>query len=131
MSHASPSEKINAEIPVELVRAWMYLILAMIHAFLDVETSSSYLSTASLLVHSGMKAMLKSLGPKSLLDSSSVLPREVLSMIGLGLLGDVTGDHPSIIDTYSEYLKYLVGCCRMFHSAGGTLTWPLRVRPQK
>ncbi|KAJ2982637.1 hypothetical protein NUW58_g6401 [Xylaria curta] len=107
MSHAPDPNKAGIEIPVQLLQAYIYFVLALIRASVDTNPDWSYMRTVSSLLQTGMRAILKSFSPASLLTYSSILPTEVLSLISLGLLNDLTGPYPDIYTVYSEWIKTL------------------------
>lgn len=111
MSHASAEAKAKFEPPTQILEAWIYLILANIHSSTDLDTFLSYLDTATTLLQSGIRKILKSLSTSTLLTVSSVLPTELLSMMGLKVLKDVTSMSGSIniSKIYSQCIEDLVG----------------------
>ncbi len=108
MSHAPNPKKTDIEIPAQLLQAYIYFVLAIVQASVDTDRHRSHMQQVSSLLQAGMRAMLKSFSPVSLLTYSSVLPTEVLSLISLGLLNDMTGPYRDINSVYSEWIKILV-----------------------
>ncbi|KAI3336240.1 hypothetical protein F4824DRAFT_462651 [Ustulina deusta] len=107
MSHAPNPKKTDIEIPAQLLQAYIYFVLAIVQASVDTDRHRSHMQQVSSLLQAGMRAMLKSFSPVSLLTYSSVLPTEVLSLISLGLLNDMTGPYRDINSVYSEWIKIL------------------------
>ncbi|KAI1174860.1 hypothetical protein F4777DRAFT_368813 [Nemania sp. FL0916] len=107
MSHAPDSNKTGVEIPAQLLQAYIYFVLALVQASVDSILHASHMRTASSLLQEGMRTMLKSFSPASLLTYSSILPTEIISLISLRLLNDVTGPYLSISDVYSKWIKDL------------------------
>lgn len=108
MSHAPAPNKTGIEIPAQLLQAYIYFVLAIVQTSVGTDLHRSHMSAVSSLLQAGMRAMLKSFSPASLLTYSSILPTDVLSLISLGLLNDLTGPYPSINSVYSEWIKTLV-----------------------
>ena len=107
MSHAQDTDRSKFELPAELLQAWIYLLLAIVQGSLDAETHLSHLEKTTNLLKTGMRAILKSLSVSSLLKQSSVLPTEIMSLMSLKLLNDVS-NYSTVNNTYSESIKALV-----------------------
>lgn len=115
LSHAPDSSKARVEIPTELLQAYIYLILAIVQSSIDFSLHLSHMHTFSSLLQVGMRTMMKSFSPSSLLTYSSVQPTDVLSLISLRLLNDLTGPFSNINRIYSEWIKTLVSSHRGRH----------------
>lgn len=109
MCSAPDLRRMRIEIPAQLIQAFIYIVLSVVQASLDTGRYMSHMDNALDLLRTGMRAILKSASPMSLLTYSSVLPTHVLSLISLKLLNDVTGSLPDINSVYSEWIKTLVG----------------------
>ncbi len=108
VSHAGDSDKATFEIPAQLLKAWIYLIVATVQGSVNTDLHRSHLSKATSLLQTGMRLILKSFSPSPLLLRSSVLPTELLSLMSLNLLKNWTGTHPSIDTVYLQRLTLLV-----------------------
>lgn len=94
--------------PLDLIRAWLHLVMGLIYASHETHSWEDHLEVADSLIKSGMKQIMERLSNLNLLERSSVLPLEVVSLISYGLLSNTSGKFAGISDTYSEYLKALV-----------------------
>lgn len=86
----------------------MHLLMGLILMPEDIERSDRLVDHAKSLIRNGMSDMVLALSETSLLESSVVLPLELLSLIGLKLMHDATIDIPGISDCYSARLHKLV-----------------------
>ncbi|KAH7171172.1 hypothetical protein EDB81DRAFT_851830 [Dactylonectria macrodidyma] len=107
ISHASAEERKAFEVPEEFVRAWLYVVMGMVYGAQDNRRWKSRMSRVKDLVDQGTKKMMHWLPDKSLLERTSMLPLEVLSLVTFGLLQDQAGKSDDICETYSQYLSSL------------------------
>ncbi|KDN67583.1 hypothetical protein CSUB01_03637 [Colletotrichum sublineola] len=107
MIHAQASDRARFNVPPQLFNAWIYLILATIQGSLDIGTYQSHMGNATILLEDGMRSILKTYSPHSLLEWSSILPTELLSQISLKLINDVAEEHLNITTVYSDYVDDL------------------------
>ncbi|KAK0381418.1 hypothetical protein CLIM01_01279 [Colletotrichum limetticola] len=107
LSHAEPTDRVDIDVPLELIRAWLHLVMGLIYASHETHMWEDHLEVADTLVKNGMKHMMERLSSLNLLERSSVLPLEVVSLISYGLLSNTSGKYAGITDTYSEYLRSL------------------------
>lgn len=82
--------------------------MSFIHLPRDNYLGETILREARLLIGDGMNKMVKSSSTKTLLERSVVLPLEIVSLISLKLLQDVTRGLPDISETYSSYIESIV-----------------------
>ncbi|KAI8279225.1 hypothetical protein K4K56_012772 [Colletotrichum sp. SAR 10_98] len=107
LSHAEPTDRLEIDVPIDLIRAWLHLVMGLIYASHETHMWEDHLDVADSLVKSGMKQIMERLSNLKLLERSSVLPLEVVSLIGYGLLSNTSEKYAGISDTYSEYLRAL------------------------
>ncbi|KAH7163280.1 hypothetical protein B0J13DRAFT_538265 [Dactylonectria estremocensis] len=107
ISHASAEERKGFEVPEEFVTAWLYVVMGMVYGSQDNRRWKGRTSRMRDLVDQGMKKMMHWLPDKSLLERTSMLPLEVLSLVTFGLLQDQAGKSDDICETYSQYLNSL------------------------
>ncbi|KAK2060271.1 hypothetical protein LY76DRAFT_676820 [Colletotrichum caudatum] len=107
LSHAGPSDRLEVDVPLDLIRAWLHLVMGLIYASHDSNMWEDHLDVADSLVKSGMKHIMERLSNFNLLERSSILPLEVVSLVSYGLLADKAGKYAGITDTYSEYIRAL------------------------
>ncbi|KAK1985651.1 hypothetical protein LZ30DRAFT_583814 [Colletotrichum cereale] len=107
LSHAEPTDRLEIDVPLDLIRAWLHLVMGLIYASHETHMWEDHLDVADSLVKSGMKHIMERLSNFNLLERSSVLPLEVVSLISCGLLANTPGKYAGIADTYSEYLRAL------------------------
>ncbi|KAJ3579507.1 hypothetical protein NPX13_g1054 [Xylaria arbuscula] len=107
MSHAPDSNKARVEIPTKLLQAYIYLVLAIVQSSVDFNLHLAHMRTFFDLLQVGMRTMMKSFSTSSLLTYSSVQPTDVLSLISLKLLNDLTGPFSNINGIYSGWIKSL------------------------
>jgi hypothetical protein len=108
ISHAQPLERANITIPIQLIRAWIYLILALAKSTKKTITRNGHFDNAQDLIKEGMAEVMQALPSEDLLAREVVLPMEVVSLLSLKLLQDTTGTFPNLDTVYSEYLNALV-----------------------
>ncbi|KAF7542504.1 hypothetical protein G7Z17_g11507 [Cylindrodendrum hubeiense] len=107
MSHATEEERVGVEAPQEFVTAWLYVVMGMVYGSQDHRRWSSRTARMRELLEQGMKKLMHWLPDKSLLERTSMLPLEVLSLMTFGLLQDQVGKSDDICETYSQYLNSL------------------------
>jgi hypothetical protein len=113
LSHAQNTELAAIPVPLQLIRAWVHLVLALVKA--DGESSNvgyylgqGHLDFAIALIKEGMAEVMQALPSGDLLSNEVLLPMDVVSLLSLKLLQDSTGALPNIDKTYSEYLHAMV-----------------------
>ena len=109
IAHAGQREKSKIKVPNEVIEGWIHLLMSLIYMLKDYEKGERLLDHAKTLVRSGMASVVCSLSAKPLLDNSVILPLELLSLLNLKLLQDVTVGRPNISECYSASLKEMVG----------------------
>ncbi|OTA69317.1 hypothetical protein K449DRAFT_428757 [Hypoxylon sp. EC38] len=107
LSHAPASLRTKVEVPDDLVRAWLHLVIALIQASLNEEAWNENMIVAEALMRRGMANIMDELSTEDLLSRSVVQPMELVALVSLRLLQDSTGTYSSINNTYSDYLKEL------------------------
>ena len=103
-----PADQSSVEIPEEMLKAWLHLIMSLICITKDSILFETHITIACRLVDEGMKKVIQRLLQNSLLDKSVFMPFEVALLVNFQLLRDITGPHPDITDSYREYLNSLV-----------------------
>ncbi|KAB5551293.1 hypothetical protein GE09DRAFT_168424 [Coniochaeta sp. 2T2.1] len=106
ISHAQPLERASLTVPIQLIRAWIYLLLALAKATKKA-TSNNHFDNARELLKEGMAEVMQNLPSEDLLAREVVLPMELVSLLSLKLLQDTTGTYPNLDTIYSEYLNAL------------------------
>jgi hypothetical protein len=101
-------EQSRITVPKELVEGWIHLLMALVYLPIHEAKSDRLFDDANGLIQNGMAAVIRSLSDKSLLDSSVVLPQELLSLLSMKLLRDSTMGMPDITECYSACLEELV-----------------------
>ncbi|KAK1998636.1 hypothetical protein LX36DRAFT_575892 [Colletotrichum falcatum] len=107
ISHAEPTDRLEIHVPLDLIRAWLHLVMGLIYASHETNMWEDHLDVAGSLVKSGMKHIMERLSNFNLLERSSVLPLEIVSLISYDLLANTPGKYAGVTDTYSEYLRAL------------------------
>jgi len=108
IENADEEERGNLQLPPEMVRAWLHLVMGLIYSIRDEQECWEQFVVLDSLIRRSIRTTVNSLSQQPLLDKSAVLPLEVVSLMSLNLLHDVTGKYWNISDTYSEFLKALV-----------------------
>lgn len=108
ISHAQPLERASLTVPIQLNRAWIYLILALAKATRKSMVRNAHFDNAKDLIKEGMAEVMQALPSEDLLAREVVLPLEIVSLLSLKLLQDTTGTYPNLDTIYSEYLNALV-----------------------
>ncbi|KAI0843060.1 hypothetical protein F5Y06DRAFT_292046 [Hypoxylon sp. FL0890] len=107
LSHAPTSVRTKVEVPDDLVRAWLHLVIALIQASLNEEAWNENIAIAEALMRRGMDEIMDELPTEDLLSRSVVQPMDLVALVSSKLLQDSTGSYSSINNTYSDYLKGL------------------------
>ncbi|KAJ4390516.1 hypothetical protein N0V85_007144 [Neurospora sp. IMI 360204] len=71
----------------------------------DYEIRADIFNLADMIFSQGLNAIVKDMAKKPLLEKSVVLPQELVSLMSMKLLTDVTPGLPNISQTYSTYLS--------------------------
>ncbi|KAK4168267.1 magnesium transport protein cora [Cladorrhinum sp. PSN259] len=106
--HADASDMAHIKTPFALIDAWMYILLGLVNVLQDEERMTQLTNMVigrSGLMYQGMMEMLKSLSDRPLSANSVALPLELVSLMSMKLLKDVTPGLPGIRETYSSYLN--------------------------
>jgi hypothetical protein len=106
--HAQPLERANIKVPVQLLRAWIYILLALAKATKKTMARNAHFDIARDLLREGMAEVMMALPSEDLLSREVVLPMEIVSLLSLKLLRDTTGAYPNIDAVYSECFDALV-----------------------
>ncbi|KAI2464473.1 hypothetical protein F4781DRAFT_70403 [Annulohypoxylon bovei var. microspora] len=107
LSHAPAPVRTKVEMPNDLVRAWLHLVIALIQASQNEEAWNENIIVAEALIQRGMNDIMDQLPTPDLLSNSVIQPMELVALMSLKLLRDSTGTYSRIDDTYSDYLKGL------------------------
>lgn len=108
LAHAHQRDRARVVIPNQFVQAWLHLLMGLIHSSADGYVWRDHFEFAEGLIRSAMREVVGGLSNMNLLDRAVIGPMELVSMIGLSLFRDLTGNHINISETYSEYLQSLV-----------------------
>ncbi len=115
LSHAQADERDKVKIPDEFLKAWLHLLMGLVRSSRGMHLWKMHTDNAEDLIKTGMRLVIDDLAShsgSSLLDRAALLPMELVSMACLTLFKDTTGTFRDISETYSEYLKALVGVRR-------------------
>lgn len=82
--------------------------MALVCSLQDIDKSERLINDTTTLLKEGMKLVIQDLSKKPLIDRSVVLPLELVSLISLRLLQDVTPGVLDISKTYSAALEVVV-----------------------
>lgn len=108
IAHAQPLERAMIAVPIQLIRAWVHLIMALIKANNMMKSWSLHMDLVQTLIKEGMVEVMQALPAEDLLSKEVVLPMEIVSLLCLKLLEDSTGTFPDLDMTYTEYINALV-----------------------
>ncbi|KAK3950953.1 hypothetical protein QBC32DRAFT_216146 [Pseudoneurospora amorphoporcata] len=104
--HAQHADRVRIHVPDQLIDGWLHLLLGLSYMSTDPERASTFLDVhAKPLISQGLNAIVKDMAKKPLLEKSVVLPQEIVSLMSMKLLTDVTPGLPNISQTYSAYLS--------------------------
>jgi len=114
MSYASDLDRAEIAMPGLLTRAWLHVIMGLVHATHGGPSVPAddfwlqHLDMAYQYMLEGMRIMVDSLTREPLVRYAAVRPMEVLGMMSLELVEDVAGAYTNVTDTYETYLRALV-----------------------
>lgn len=94
--------------PPTLVDAWMHVILALATFSTDANRSLELAHKARSQIKTGMKEMISARSEPILLQNLAVLPFDLVALISMKLIKDITPALPDIHATYSSYASVLV-----------------------
>ncbi|CCC06689.1 hypothetical protein SMACR_00715 [Sordaria macrospora] len=104
--HAQHADRVQIHVPDQLIDGWLHLLLGLSYMSSDPERASSFLDFhAKPLISQGLNAIVKDMAKKPLFEKSIILPQELVSLMSMKLLTDVTPGLPNISQTYSAYLS--------------------------
>jgi hypothetical protein len=121
-SQAQATDRVKIQIPDELPKAWLHIIMALVYNTIELNELNDHMNMSTKLINEGMKKVVHSISRKSLLDKTTLLPFEITSLLNFRLLQDITGVHPDITETYSEYLKELVRAVSSYYLSKSSVT---------
>jgi len=114
LSHASISDRLKIELPEELTKAWLHVIMALAFCIKDKHFTAfeEQNEICSRLLDDGMLKVVYNLNHQSLSERLVLMPYELTTFINSILLGDLTASStpqpPAIHEVYLEYLRILV-----------------------
>lgn len=100
--------QLKMTVPIELKSGWLHLVMSFIHLSRDLFLGETTIRDAQFLIGEGLNKMVKSSSTKTLSERSVVLPLEIVSLISLKLLQDVTRGRPDISEIYSSHIESIV-----------------------
>ncbi|CAG8959792.1 hypothetical protein HYFRA_00001700 [Hymenoscyphus fraxineus] len=108
-SQAEFAERSNIDLPEELANAWIPFLMSFMHCRSRTSEIKFEIHSAHChyLVKEGINHLFLDLGQKRLLNYRVIKPLDLASIANLALLGDITGQMPTIEDSYSQYLGHL------------------------
>ncbi|GAB1317897.1 Mg2+ transporter [Madurella fahalii] len=106
-SRLQRQDRVKLAVPKELVQGWIHLLMSVIYLPRDRDKTEQLIDDGKTLIKNGMSAVVQSLSEQPLLDHSVVMPLELVSMISLRLLQDITLGMPDMYDCYSSHLDAL------------------------
>ena len=108
LSQTQAMDRFNIELPEDLPKAWLHLLISFACFEQDNARSMEQLDACTKLLTGGMQKVIQRPNQKSLLEYSIVTPVQLTSLINFNLLQDITRIHPDINTTYWEFMKSLV-----------------------
>jgi hypothetical protein len=109
MSQVPASDRANIQIPEELERAWLHLLLSFVFlVWEDMQVFDEQMVICNNLLELGMKTVIRNMSDVQLSNYAVFPPSEFASLVTFQLLQDVNGSALDISETYLEYLKSLV-----------------------
>ena len=107
--YAQHADRLHIHVPDQLIDGWLHLLLGLSYMSTDPERASTFLDVhAKPLISQGLNAIVKDMAKTPLLEKSVVLPQELVSLMSINLLKDITPGLPNISLTYSAYLWMIV-----------------------
>ena len=109
LSTAKHGDLFKLEVPAEMPRAWLHLVMYLVMCTEEgLRSPSWHAAMCDELLAEGMRKIVRSLSHHSLLDNLVLAPAELALLINFQLLQDVTKIFPDISESYGEYLRALV-----------------------
>jgi hypothetical protein len=108
LSQGNESERAAVKIPRHLPQAWLHGVMATMFLKRQSNGFSAHMEMSMSLLRRSAKEMIGA-DQESIMKKSSLRPFEILSLVNLELLGDLTGANSNIVDIYEDYAKRLVG----------------------
>ena len=110
ISHVPVADRPDIQIPEELTRAWLHLILALTASNEDMRLFDTQMTTCHELIDQGIKKVVSNTSKVDMSDYAVFPPFEFASLIAFQLSRDENGSAMDISDAYLEYLKTIVSC---------------------
>lgn len=110
LSQASLADRMKINIPGELVKAWLHVVMILVFAAQESDAWRGHYRKARRLLEEGSRMLLQGFVKRSLLEDSVVMPQDIASLVSLKLLHGVSNGSAKreIAQTYLEYLSKLV-----------------------
>lgn len=106
-SQAQPPDRSKIQIPDELTKSWLHLLMSLIFCTKETTLFHIHIVICYELLKEGMRIIVQNRTQKSLLEYSVFMPFGLAVLINFQLQ-DVPRASPDISETYWEYLKRLV-----------------------
>lgn len=110
LSQAPAADRSNIELPEELPKAWLHLLMSLVCFVQDTTLFTNQMNVCIVLLAEGMRKVVQRANPKGLSEYYVFTPFQLTSLINFQLLQDITRVSPDINTTYWEYLQSLVSC---------------------
>ena len=108
ISQVSSSDRSSIQIPEELPRAWLHLLLSLAFLAKDMQVFDEQMVICNDLIALGMRKVIRNVSDVRLSKYTVFPPSEFASLVTFQLLQDVKGSTLDISEVYLEYLKSLV-----------------------
>jgi hypothetical protein len=113
--NAPPADRLKLELPEELPKAWLHLVMSLVVCTKDLLLFENQMMICYELLEEGMRKVVQSFTNKSLLEYTVFMPFDLASLISCQLLQDLTRTYPDISETYRQYLRRLVSCAYKYY----------------
>lgn len=110
LSQAPAFNRSSIELPEELPKAWLHLIMSLAYFVQDTTLFANQMNMCIVLLVEGMRKVIQRANQKGLSEYYVFTPFQLSSLINFNILQDITRVSPDINTTYWEYLQSLVSC---------------------
>lgn len=128
LSHAQAAERKKIQLPAQLTRAWLHLLMCLVCYPKQERLFRRHMIIYVDLVEDGMGLVFQEISQGSLLANTVLMPTQLMSLVAFQLLQDITYLSPEINDIYLEYMSSLVrSLARSHRQSPWSLTVPRNI----
>lgn len=110
LSQTPAFDRSSIELPEELPKAWLHLLMSLVCIVEDTTLFIDQMNVCNVLLVEGMRKVIQRANQRGLSEHYVFTPFQLNSLLNFNLLQDITRVSPDINTTYWEYMQSLVSC---------------------